>query len=59
MTIVDIILCGNLTATLFILWYLKTLREDLDDLEDFSVSVLIEIAKKLEIEIEERIDTSD
>lgn len=59
MNLFEILLCGNLTATAFVLWYLKTLRDDLDDLEDFSITVLMMISKKLELEIEKHFDISD
>lgn len=59
MSLFEILLCGNLTATALILWYLKSLRDDLDDLEDFSVTVLLMISKKLELEIEKHFDVSD
>lgn len=55
----EILLCLNLTVSVYAVWQIKTLGNDLDDLGVFSVSNIIKIMKKLEMKVETDIDTSD
>lgn len=59
MSTFEILLCLNLTVSVYAVWQIKTLGNDLDDLGVFSVSNIIKIMKKLEMKVETDIDTSD
>lgn len=59
MSAFEILLCLNLTVSVYAVWQIKTLGNDLDELGVFSVSNIIKIMKKLEMKVETDIDTSD
>jgi hypothetical protein len=59
MSTFEILLCLNLTVSVYAVWQIKTLGNDLDELGVFSVSNIIKIMKKLEMKVETDIDTSD
>lgn len=59
MSTFEILLCLNLTVSIYAVWQIKTLGNDLDELGVFSVSNIIKIMKKLEMKVETDIDTSD
>lgn len=59
MSTFEILLCLNLTVSVYTVWQIKTLGNDLDELGVFSVSNIIKIMKKLEMKVETDIDTSD
>ena len=59
MSTFEILLCLNLTVSVYAVWQIKTLGDDLDELGVFSVNNIINIMKKLEMKVETDIDPSD
>ena len=59
MSIFEILLCLNLTVSVYAVWQIKTLGDDLDELGSFSVNNILNIIKKLEMKVETDIDPSD
>jgi hypothetical protein len=55
----EILLCLNLTVSVYAVWQIKTLSDDLDELGTFSVSNILKIFKKLEMKDETDLDISD
>jgi len=59
MSTFEILLCLNLTVSVYAVWQIKTLGDDLDELGVFSVNNIINIMKKLEMKVETDSDPSD
>jgi len=59
MSTFEILLCLNLTVSVYAVWQIKTLEDDLDELGVFSVNNIINIMKKLEMKVETDSDPSD
>jgi len=59
MSTFEILLCLNLTVSVYAVWQIKTLGDDIDELGVFSVNNIINIMKKLEMKVETDIDPSD
>lgn len=59
MSTFEILLCLNLTVSVYAVWQIKTLGDDLDELGSFSVNNIINIMKKLEMKVETDSDPSD
>lgn len=59
MSTFEILLCLNLTVSVYAVWQIKTLGDDLDELGSFSVNNILNIIKKLEMKVETDIDPSD
>lgn len=59
MSTFEILLCLNLTVSVYAVWQIKTLGDELDELGSFSVNNILSIIKKLEMKVETDIDPSD
>jgi len=59
MSTFEILLCLNLTVSVYAVWQIKTLGDELDELGSFSVNNILNIIKKLEMKVETDSDPSD
>lgn len=48
MTIIELIVCANLVASLYLLWNIYHMQEELDELKSFSVEVMLDLIEELE-----------